>query len=238
VAESERPARDATPTLVVDAKPFERAGDLLAEALEEVLAERGRVRLAIPGGSALETVRRAQLRIGRSWRRVWLTWVDERCVPVADEGSNRGAAARRGLLTTNDGSEGASGAACVLPLFEDGETPTEAVARVEHAWKQAFGEGLDVVCLGMGADGHVASLFPASRSMPTQGWVAHVADSPKPPPSRITLTRAALATARRIVLVAAGEEKRAAVARLLEGDPALPAHGLRGMVVVTDRDPG
>ena len=245
VAETEPPFVEAAPRLIVDAQPFERAGDLLAGALEERLAECDRVRLAIAGGSALEAVRRAQLRIGRGWRRVWLTWVDERCVPVADEASNRGAAARRGLLTTPDGSpdasDGASGAAHVLPLFEDAETPTEAVARVEQAWKEAFGGELDVVCLGMGPDGHVASLFPASGSMPRStlktGWVAHVSDSPKPPSSRITLTRAALATARRIVLVAAGEEKRAAVARLLAGDPALPACGLPGMVVVTDREP-
>ena len=64
--------------------------------------------------------------------------------------------------------------------------------------------------------------------------MAHVVDSPKPPPSRITLTRAALATAGRTVLVATGEAKREALARLLSGDPALPAQGLRGMVVVTD----
>jgi 6-phosphogluconolactonase len=223
--------------VVIDARPFERAGELLAAALEAVLAEREQVRLAIPGGSALEAVRQAQLRIGRAWRRVRLTWVDERCVPLEDEASNRGAAARRGLLTTADGAGGESGAAYVLPLYENGETPAQAVGRVERAWKEELCEGLDVVCLGMGPDGHVASLFPGARPTRAEAWVAHVANSPKPPPSRITLTRAALATAQRVVLVAAGREKRDALARLLAGDPAMPALGLPGMVVVTDQEP-
>lgn len=234
MAETETAIQGGRPRLVVDAHPFERAGELLAEALEAVLAESEQVRLAIPGGSALEAVRRAQLRIGRDWRRVRLTWVDERCVPFEDADSNRGAAARRGLLTTANGVDGGSGAAHLLPLYEDGETPAQAVERVGIAWKDQFGERLDVVCLGMGPDGHVASLFPGSPSLRAEGWVAHVVDSPKPPPSRITLTRAALATAGRTVLVATGEAKREALARLLSGDPALPAQGLRGMVVVTD----
>ena len=87
----------------------------------------------------------------------------------------------------------------------------------------------------MGADGHVASLFP-DREAPRAGCVAFVPDAPKPPPRRITLTRAALATARHILLVAVGEEKRAALDRLCAGDPRLPATGLPGLVVVTDLD--
>lgn len=235
--ERESPSPDGSPSLVVDAHPFERAGELLAGALEAVLAESEQVRFAIPGGSALEAVRQAQLRVGRAWRRVRLSWVDERCVSFADAASNRGAAARRGLLTSADGASGGSGAAYVLPLYEDGETPAQAVERVGRAFKHELDEGLDVVCLGMGPDGHVASLFPGLPSMRAKGWVAHVADSPKPPASRITLTRAALTTARQIVLVAAGEEKRDALNRLLEGDPALPAQGLKGMIVVTDLAP-
>ena len=68
--------------------------------------------------------------------------------------------------------------------------------------------------------------------------MTHVADSPKPPSDRITLTRAALATARHVILVAAGEAKRDAIRRLLSGDPELPAQGLEGMVIVTDVELG
>lgn len=219
--------------VVVDELPFERAGAALAQAVVAVLAEHGRARLAIPGGSALAAATSARASVGEAWRQVRLTWVDERCVPLADAASNRGAAVRLGLIPVagNPGDE--ISPASVLPLFEDGETPQAAVERVRMLWARDFHERLDVVLLGMGEDGHVASLFP-SRTMPTDGWVAHVADSPKPPSDRITLTRAALATAEQVVLVAAGESKRDALERLLAGEAALPARGLPGLIVVTD----
>jgi 6-phosphogluconolactonase/glucosamine-6-phosphate isomerase/deaminase len=61
-----------------------------------------------------------------------------------------------------------------------------------------------------------------------------VPDSPKPPPHRITLTRAALETATRTVLLVSGESKRGALERLRAGDSRLPAHGLAEMTIVTD----
>lgn len=123
--------------------------------------------------------------------------------------------------------------ACVLSLFEDGETPDQALERVRRGLAREFSNGLDVVLLGMGADGHVASLFPSSAAQ-REGLVAHVSDSPKPPTDRITLTRALLATARHVILVATGEDKRDALERLRAGDATLPAVGLEGLIVVTD----
>lgn len=111
----------------------------------------------------------------------------------------------------------------------------DAVARVEAGLRVDFDGALDVLLLGMGEDGHIASLFPW-RSLPESGLVAHVSDSPKPPPDRITLTPAALATASRAVLAAFGESKRAPLRKLLAGDPTLPAQALKGLVVVTDLD--
>jgi 6-phosphogluconolactonase len=121
-----------------------------------------------------------------------------------------------------------------VPLFTDGESPRKAVLRAQGALEAQLGGGLDVLLLGLGEDGHIASLFPG-REWPEDGLVARVRDSPKPPANRITLTVGMLATAQASVLVAVGEGKRDALARLRAGDPALPASGLAGLHVVTDQ---
>lgn len=203
--------------------PAIAASELLALAISRVPDA---PRLAIPGGSAVAALGLARQRLGRAWARVRLTWVDERCVPLADTESNRGSAYRAGAL------DAGARPALELPLFRDGETGAQAVARVEAALDRGFGGALDVLLLGMGGDGHVASLFPGRQ--PDAARVAHVTGSPKPPPERITLTRSFLGTAGETVLLATGESKRAALSRLLRGDPTLPAHGLAGLTVVTD----
>jgi 6-phosphogluconolactonase len=217
------------PAWIRAAEPAVAAGALLAEHLERVDRERGAARLAIPGGSALTAVAALRGQLGASgdlWARVRLTWVDERCVPEANNASNRGDAARRGLLN-------GPAPADVLPLYLDDETGVQAVARVDAALASRFESGLDVLLLGMGEDGHVASLFPGGPA-PSGARVAHVTASPKPPPERITLTRAFLGRARHTVLLAAGEGKRSALERLNAGDTSLPAHGLPGLTLVTD----
>jgi 6-phosphogluconolactonase len=208
------------------------AGEALAEALRLVLAARDVARLAIPGGSALAALSFAREQLGESWQRVALTWVDERCVPEADPESNRGTARRRGLLFDP------APARC-LALYEDDETPAQAVVRASAAIRGEFDGALDVLLLGLGEDGHIASLFPGSGLSPSDAAlgdapVAHVADSPKPPADRITLTRPLLGTAGASILLATGELKRAALCRLLAGDEALPAHGLSRLQIFTD----
>lgn len=202
---------------------------LLVAALTAADSERGSARLAIPGGSALEVLGAARTQLGAAWSRVLLTWVDERCVPFADGASNRGVAFRSGALDARDPP------AHLLPLFEDGECPFQALERIEAALDAEFDGALDVVLLGMGEDGHIASLFPGATES-AKGRVAFVRESPKPPAERLTLTRSILATARRTVLIATGEPKRAAVERVLSADSALPATGLPGLVIVTDLD--
>jgi len=92
----------------------------------------------------------------------------------------------------------------------------------------------DVVMLGMGPDGHVASLFPGSAQLDVDDEIAAaVTDSPKPPPERVTLTYGALNRSRSVWLLVSGSEKAEAVARAL--DPAtdrhdVPAAGVGGSV--------
>src|SRR5262249_6431193 len=159
------------------------AASLLADAVEAVDRARGGTRLGIPGGSALEAVRPMRLVIGRVWSRVRLTWVDERCVPFSDPESNRGAAYRAGALDPADPP------LAELPLYLDGERGEEAVARLQTSADVLFAGELDVLLLGMGPEGHIASIFPG-KQFPSGAHAAFVPDSPKPPPERITLTPA------------------------------------------------
>jgi 6-phosphogluconolactonase len=240
VADLEAPNQAPSPLserceLLITTAPLAAAADVLARALLAVLEVRDTARLAVPGGSALPALEGARARLGDAWQRIRLTWIDERCVPVADVESNRGAAQRLGSLGLSEDEDDGPGPHSVLPLYLDGEAPGGAVARVEAGLRVEFEGALDVLLLGMGEDGHIASLFP-SRSLPESGLVAHVSDSPKPPPDRITLTPVALATATRAVLSAFGESKRAPLRQLLAGDPTLPAQALKGLVVVTDLD--
>jgi 6-phosphogluconolactonase len=215
------------------ADPAGAAAALLVPALDRIDPQRGQARLAVAGGSALAALGalRRQLDPG-AWSRLRLTWVDERCVDLDDPRSNRGEALRAGHL------DPALAPALELPLYLDGETPAQACARVSRGLAGDFAGGLDALLLGMGEDGHIASLFPG-RPWDLAADVFAVADSPKPPPRRITLALPLLAAAPVAVLLAAGEGKRAARARLAAGDPALPACALRDLVVVTGpADPG
>ncbi len=205
------------------------AGELLAAAVTEVDTSRGSARLGVPGGSAAAAVGVMRRSLAPAvWRRVALTWVDERCVPFTDARSNRGVTYAREWLTP------ASPCAFELPLWLDGEEPDEAAGRVQAGLARGFAGGLDVLLLGLGEDGHVASLFPEHDALSATGGVVFVEDSPKPPPWRMSLTLDLLAQASRVVLLATGEPKREALLRLRANDPSLPASALQHLVVVTD----
>jgi 6-phosphogluconolactonase len=208
--------------LVVSRAPVAEAAARLVAALEAI---DGPARLGIAGGSVLDVLGQGSL--AASWSRIRLTWVDERLVRVSDPASNRGAAFARTRAPL---------AARVLPLLLDGELeqPQLAVARVEAELATHWQGALDVTLLGLGEDGHVASLFPGHPFDTDGAHVMLVHDAPKPPPERITLTLSMLRTARTHVVYAVGAGKRDAIARVRAGDPTLPASHLEGVVIVTD----
>jgi 6-phosphogluconolactonase len=208
-------------------EPVRRAAELLVEAIGRSAV--ARPRLAIPGGSALAAVGPARIALAEEWGKVRLTWVDERCVDFSSTDSNRGQAYRSGAL------DAAHAPAEELPLRLDGEPGADALARVSASLHDRFSGGLDVLLLGMGDDGHVASLFPGGPAF-AGARVAHVVASPKPPSERITLTLPTLASARDAILLATGRSKRAALMRLIRADPALPATHLTSVTIVTDLD--
>jgi 6-phosphogluconolactonase len=181
-----------------------------AEIVSEVVAARaGRVRIVLAGGT---TPRRAYELLAATavpWGRVEILFGDERCVPPLDAESNYAMALTSLMRTAVPASvhriPAELGAEAAAALYE----PIVAAAP------------LDLVLLGLGPDGHTASLFPGAPALSATSLVVAVHDAPKPPPDRVSLTLVALRSARRALVLATGREKADAVRRALEG--AVPA---------------
>jgi 6-phosphogluconolactonase len=185
----------------------------LADAAAAAIAARGRFRLALPGGSGPDPVYDALAAGGPGravdWTRVDVFLADERAVPVDDPLSNA-RVVREHLLAR----VGAPPACLARPRADAADL--DAAAR-EYA--ERLTAPLDLVVLGLGDDGHVASLFEGSPLLHEDArLVAAVLDSPKPPPRRLTLTPRTLRAARATCVIARGAAKAGAVARAF--DPA------------------
>jgi len=184
--------------------------------------------LALSGGSVATTflpMVAAQARF--DWSATDVFFADERAVPPADPESNYGLA--RSLWF--DSARVPAGRVHRMPA--DQPDLARAAAAHEQELRRLVGEDtvLDVVLLGLGPDGHVASLFPGHPLLEdTAHRVAAVTDSPKPPPRRLTLTLPVLTAARLVVIGAFGEGKSAVAADVLTNrDSQLPAAlGTRG----------
>lgn len=210
----------------------------LVLALIDAQAVREQVHIAVSGGSVgtdvLGAVAESELLdlVDLSTVHVW--WVDERFVPAGDADRNDRQArealfSRIDLPTENLHPMPASDE--VGSLAEAGERYATELARFA-----ADGQDqpvFDVVLLGMGPDGHIASLFPGHDSLEAGGVTVVEADSPKPPPRRVSLTFDSLNNARQVWLAAWGEGKADAVASALRDDPVstTPAAGARGREV-------
>ena len=202
----------------------------VAGAAEVSSVARGRFCVALSGGSLMDMLAPAlvahSLRERIDWSTWQVFWVDERWVPLDSPDSNSGLA-RRLLLSRVDIPE-----EHIHPM-NDAKTPDEAARTYEAKIRsildveaEAFPR-FDSVLLGLGEDGHTASLFPGHPALlESRRWVMPVYDAPKPPPVRITLTLPVINYARRVVIVAAGTSKAGIVAEILRTAarrPDLPA---------------
>ncbi|WP_242345385.1 6-phosphogluconolactonase [Anaeromyxobacter terrae] len=206
------------------------ADEWRARALAAVAAS-GRFAVALSGGStpravyALLADPAAPYRDALPWARTHVFFGDERAVPPDHPQSNYGMA-RDALL-----------ASVALPPENvhriRGEDEPEAAARAyEDALRAFFGGAprFDLLLLGMGADGHTASLFPGSPALEEPSHLVVAAPAPAPGPPRITLTLRALQAAARVVFLVSGAAKAPALARALSGASgagALPAGRVR-----------
>jgi 6-phosphogluconolactonase len=201
-----------------------RLADEIGAAAAAAIAERGLFSIALPGGSVATECFPALAALPLEWHRVHFFWADERAVDPSDPDSNYGLAARLWLGPAGVPDTSVHG----MPADRadpDDEDDFEAAADAYSAEiVRVLGPVpvLDVALLGMGPDGHVASLFPGHRLLAeADRMVAAVTDSPKPPPRRLTLTLPVLARARRLIVVAFGRAKADALGEALGGAGSL-----------------
>lgn len=197
----------------------------LATAAKDAVDVRGVAHLVLAGGT---TPLRAYELLGPlldGWQGVHLWYGDERCVPFNDPDSNHGAAIERLRLP----------GAVFHPM--PGELGPFEGAR---DYETELGDTVfDLVLLGLGPDGHTASLFPGHPLLESREHVAGIDDSPKPPPQRITLTLPSINAARCIVLAVAGDDKADALRRVIDKPSArTPASLLKRdkLEIVCDED--
>jgi 6-phosphogluconolactonase len=226
----------------------------LLTRLIDVQSVRTPVHLVLTGGTVgiatLSRVAASPLRGAVDWTGVHLWWGDERFVPKGDPDRNetqaRGAlvddlVAASGLPEDHvhpmpgpdqvgTPEESAKAYAAELARFSDSATTGRGSPDGPGSPDEEAVPAFDVLLLGMGPDGHVASLFPGHPALRASGTSVGVHGSPKPPPERVSLTFGAIRRAREVWVVANGAEKSSPAAAALEGAPVedVPAAGARG----------
>ena len=210
----------------------------LVTTLVEVQASSGTAHVALTGGTlgaaCLEALRRSSSRDAIDWSALHLWWGDDRFVPAEDPDRNE-RQAREALLDHVPLDPAKVHAIPAAAPGRDAEAAAAAYAEElrRHARTEDHADvpSFDVCLLGIGPDAHVASLFPQSPGVrESERTVVGVHGSPKPPPTRVSLTLPALCAAREIWIIAAGPAKAAAVRLALSdaGPVQVPAAGARG----------
>jgi 6-phosphogluconolactonase len=233
----------SSPEVVIHGDPAVLAAAAAARLVTKVVdaqSARGWASVVLTGGrtgaAVLEHVNASPARDAIDWHRIDLYWGDERFLPAGDPERNE-TQARAALLDhipvspdrvhAIEPSDGRFG--------DDPDAAAEAYAELlasaarpeDHASVPTF----DVCMLGVGEEGHVASVFPESPAVyETERTVVAVRNCPKPPPTRVTLTLPAIRRSAEVWLITTGAGKAAAVAMALgeAGEVQVPAAGARG----------
>jgi 6-phosphogluconolactonase len=212
-----------------------RAAGEIERHLNSALRERGSAHLALSGGGTPKRAYELLAAAPLDWSSIEIWFADERCVPPEDEESNYRMAAETliGRIAIP---------AAHVHRMEGELGPEQGAQRYAAELGQRFADRapsqpsppvLDVIVLGIGPDGHIASLFPGSPTLDAgaQAICLPIENSPKPPPQRITLSLAVLRAARRCVLLASGPSKADALAAAL----AEPTHHVPASLLLRER---
>lgn len=229
-----------------DVRPFATAEDVADAAVflfvtlaAKAVAERGNFFCSLAGGRTPQSCYRVLAAPAISskvnWGKTHVFWGDERCVPEGHPDRNDEAALDALLRKVPLPSKNIHRAPATEP---------DAAQRYEAELLRAFSSSLplplkefssplsspseiprfDLILLGLGEDGHTASLFPGHPAVEEKArLVVRVDGAPKPPPARVTFTLPLINAARHAAFLVTGKDKNAALRRVLNGDPSLPA---------------
>jgi 6-phosphogluconolactonase len=242
----------SAPTVLVHRDADELAAAVAARLvtrLVDLQSSRGEASLVLTGGTIARRIYSAiaesAARGAVDWGRVDIWWGDERFLPSGDPERNE-TVARETLLDRVPVDP-----ARVHPMPSsdgpDGDDPDAAAARYADELGRASrpddngpAPSFDICLLGVGPDGHIASLFPGQPALHDDRPVVAVRDAPKPPPVRISLTTAVIQASRQVWCVVSGDDKADAVATSLSGAersqvPAAAASGRDRTLWLLDR---
>lgn len=217
------------------------AAILVAQLSAQAVADRGRFIVALSGGSLPKILGPAltaePLRSRIDWSAWHMGWADERCVPQTHPDSNY-------VIAKEYLFDHVSIPQTQIYNPDTSLTPAQTATAYQNTLARLFNDQFtkgtqsgitnpyppmpptfDLILLGLGEDGHTASLFPGHPLLDeTERWVAPIVDSPKPPPERITLTLPVINQARAIIFITAGAGKADALADIFRNDESrLPA---------------
>ncbi|MDW8267534.1 MAG: 6-phosphogluconolactonase [Anaerolineae bacterium] len=200
----------------------------VARCLRKAVQRRGVAHMALSGGSTPRPLYRLlatpEWLAAVPWAQVHVWWADERCVPPDHHESNYGMA--YSLLL------GHLPVQHIHRLHGEAADPEAAARAYEDELRRVFGLGprgrprFDLILLGMGADGHTASLFPGTAALAVRNRLVAVGQAPQPPHCRLTLTLPVLNRAARVLFLVAGADKGPALAQVWRSAPGqapLPA---------------
>lgn len=209
-----------SPEIIYLSDFVEEAAGFILRSAEGSLAERGRFRLSLSGGQTPRPIYERFAEIGKNlpWKNVFITFGDERCVPPSEAESNFRMAKESLLSRVEIPNENI--------LRMRGELPPNEAADAYEAALAAFGEKRfvhDLILLGLGDDGHTASLFPGTTALEEQERNVVANFVPKFDTYRITLTYPSINAARHVCFLINDAKKKAIVDAILAGESDFPA---------------
>ena len=192
----------------------------ILQSVEEGLTESGRFDLALTGGTLGLAISKSLVEVlnqnSSDFAGLHIWWSDERF--VAGESDERNALPFHGKLINENVS-------VHEVIASDAGSAADAATDYESKLADV---NLDLVVLGLGPDGHVASIFPGRADLDNLNRIFLIEDSPKPPAVRISFTMATINSADKVWIVATGEGKADAVTKIIEADLSIPASYVRG----------